>query len=111
MTLCWFCNEAIFDEVDEHHPDREHDEDYTVPCHPDCHHKHHLEAGDFHRWGAMSSTAGRKGYELALEACPDWHERGHDAAAGGKIAEIGGIARAARAARDSRGRFVAGAVK
>ncbi len=49
----------------------------------------------FAAWSAMSSGAGRKGYQVVLQARPDFHR-------------VGGRARTALAVRDAAGRFLSG---
>lgn len=92
MTTCIRCLRPVT-RPHRHHPNRTRYPRWTMTLHPKCHRAHHVESGDCARWGAMASTAGRRGYELALAACEDWHEQG-------------GRARAAGARRDPAGRFM-----
>jgi len=91
MTTCAYCNRPAAN-PDLHHPDKVRHPSYTVPMHAKCHTRHHAGRGDFRAWGGQNATHGRPGYELAIAACPGFHH-------------LGGIARAAGARRDARGRF------
>lgn len=90
--ICHFCGRPLGDDSCQHHPDRENQPDHTITCHPECHNQHHLSNGDFTRWGAISSGAGRKGYQAALAAAPEFHR-------------LGGLARTTLNSRDRLGRF------
>ena len=89
---CHFCGQPFGDDSCQHHPDRENRPDYTVNCHAECHRQHHVDTGDFARWGARSAGAGRRGYHAALVAAPDFHR-------------LGGLTRTSLNGRDRLGRF------
>lgn len=70
---CFLCGGVIGGEFEWHHPKREEKPDWTVVVHVECHRGYHSRNGDYREWGGMASTAGRGGYERALEACPEFH--------------------------------------
>lgn len=94
---CYICNQPITGSqwVTRHHPDRENRPDHTETVHSTCHTKYHSANGDFVRWGALSSGAGRTGYDSTITVRPDFHS-------------LGGQART-NAPRDALGRYVKGA--
>lgn len=93
MPICWFCGKNIKGTVHRHHPDKERWPDWTVEAHPECHRRYHSRNGHFKSWGGWSSTSGRRGYELAVSAWPNFHT-------------MGGAVRAKSARRGPDGRFL-----
>lgn len=91
---CYICTQPITGSqwVQDHHPDKAGTPSWTEKVHEDCHRQYHRGAGDFKRWGALSTGAGRNGYKHTLVHCPDFHLRG-------------GRERSKTAIRDTRGRF------